>query len=210
MATDPKTGITYARCTKSELAGNIERRNDGTFPHRMNGKPCRCGTVHNDLNPGQKPIRRNGNGHGSNTKRKTVARYDYLDEEERLLNQVCRTNPKGFFQQRPDGADGWIRSLKEGEHYQTVDYETGEKVWYHVQATLDKGRTIPPDAPRKTFPAARRVLYHLSELLKADPSEIPFTTEWEKDDLNLESICCVATCNPEGAGKWHHVADHAR
>jgi putative DNA primase/helicase len=37
-----------------------------------------------------------------------VATYDYRDEVGRLLYQVVRTEPKSFFQRRPDGFGGWI------------------------------------------------------------------------------------------------------
>jgi DNA primase len=37
-----------------------------------------------------------------------VATYDYCDEVGQLLYQVVRTEPKGFFQRRPDGLGGWI------------------------------------------------------------------------------------------------------
>jgi len=204
LATDLQTEITYARCTNSKHAGNIQRRNDGTFPHRMDGKPCRCGAVHNDLNPGQKPIRRNGSGHGAAPKRKIAARYDYLDENGEMILQVCRTEPKGFFQRRPDGAGNWITSLEAGEYFQAKN-----KKWYTIKKAETEERPIPDNAPRRTFPAARRVLYRLPQLLKADPSEPVFTAEGEKDVHNLEGIGCVATCNPEGAGKWHHVAEQA-
>lgn len=40
--------------------------------------------------------------------------YDYTDEAGKLLYQVVRTEPKGFFQRRPDGFGGWIN--KKGEH----------------------------------------------------------------------------------------------
>jgi 5S rRNA maturation endonuclease (ribonuclease M5) len=43
-------------------------------------------------------------GHG----RVIVVTYDYRDEIGRLLYQVVRTQPKGFFQRRPDGCGGWI------------------------------------------------------------------------------------------------------
>jgi len=41
-------------------------------------------------------------------RRKIVATYDYTDEAGQLLYQVVRTEPKGFFQRRPDGDGGWI------------------------------------------------------------------------------------------------------
>ena len=37
-----------------------------------------------------------------------VAEYSYTDEYSRLLYQVVRTEPKGFFQRHPDGLGGWI------------------------------------------------------------------------------------------------------
>jgi putative DNA primase/helicase len=37
-----------------------------------------------------------------------VATYDYCDESGELLYQVVRTDPKGYFQWRPDGFGGWI------------------------------------------------------------------------------------------------------
>lgn len=39
-----------------------------------------------------------------------VATYNYTDEQGALLYQVCRTEPKGFFQRRPDGRGGWINN----------------------------------------------------------------------------------------------------
>jgi hypothetical protein len=38
-----------------------------------------------------------------------VAEYNYTDVHDKLLYQVCRTDPKGFFQQRPDGHGGWLK-----------------------------------------------------------------------------------------------------
>lgn len=37
-----------------------------------------------------------------------VAEYNYTDEYGGLLYQVVRTEPKGFYQRRPDGHGGWI------------------------------------------------------------------------------------------------------
>jgi putative DNA primase/helicase len=42
-----------------------------------------------------------------------TATYDYTDEAGQLLYQVVRTDPKGFYQRRPDGYGGWI--YKKGE-----------------------------------------------------------------------------------------------
>ena len=48
----------------------------------------------------------------------------------------------------------------------------------------------------------RRVLYRLPEVLAADPSEIVFVCEGEKDTDRLGSLGLTATTNPGGAGKW--------
>jgi hypothetical protein len=42
-----------------------------------------------------------------------VATYDYRDETGALLYQVTRTQPKAFFQRRPDGNSGFINGLAE-------------------------------------------------------------------------------------------------
>ena len=42
---------------------------------------------------------------------KIVATYDYMDEQNRLLFQVVRYEPKNFRQRHPDGKGGWIWNL---------------------------------------------------------------------------------------------------
>lgn len=44
-------------------------------------------------------------------KAKVVATYDYVDEAGKLLYQVVRMQPKGFWQRRPDFKGGWINGL---------------------------------------------------------------------------------------------------
>jgi putative DNA primase/helicase len=41
-------------------------------------------------------------------KRTIIETYNYTDDAGELLYQVCRTEPKGFFQRRPSGYGGWI------------------------------------------------------------------------------------------------------
>src|SRR5579862_2354811 len=45
--------------------------------------------------------------------RAVMALYDYCDEGGQLLYQVVRTEPKGFYQRRPDGCGGWIYKKSE-------------------------------------------------------------------------------------------------
>ena len=44
--------------------------------------------------------------------RATTATYPYLDEQSNVLYRVVRTEPKGFFQQRPNGEGGWINGIQ--------------------------------------------------------------------------------------------------
>jgi putative DNA primase/helicase len=48
-----------------------------------------------------------------NQGQRIVAEYNYTDETGTLLYQVLRTEPKGFFQRRPDGRGGWINQKGE-------------------------------------------------------------------------------------------------
>lgn len=48
----------------------------------------------------------------------------------------------------------------------------------------------------------RRVLYHLPEVLAADPAQPIFLVEGEKDADNLRTLGLVATTNPRGADRW--------
>lgn len=56
----------------------------------------------------------------------------------------------------------------------------------------------------------RRVLYRLPELMAADPAEIVFYCEGEKDADSLMKRGLVATTHPGGAGKFDAVADCIR
>src|SRR5262249_1292091 len=54
-----------------------------------------------------------------------TATYDYTDETGQLLYQVVRTEPKGFFQRRPNPNAGWVN--KKGER----------QVLYHLPEVLE-------------------------------------------------------------------------
>jgi putative DNA primase/helicase len=88
----------WAHCTREEYRGGIEMSPGGdTYAHKLYGD-CKCGETHN-------PAVANG------TMKQIIKEYDYMDEHGELLYQVCRMNPKGFFQRRPDGNDGWMNNL---------------------------------------------------------------------------------------------------
>ena len=48
----------------------------------------------------------------SGTKRQVITRYEYKDEYGHPLFRVCRTTPKGFFQERYDSGQ-WVSGIKE-------------------------------------------------------------------------------------------------
>jgi putative DNA primase/helicase len=60
-----------------------------------------------------------------NPRRQIVMTYDYTDESGNLLYQVVRTQPKGFFQRRPDGEGGWINK------------KSKRQVLYHLREVID-------------------------------------------------------------------------
>ncbi len=53
----------------------------------------------------------------------------------------------------------------------------------------------------------RRVLFHLPQLLAADPKKPVLIVEGEKDVLAAEKIGFTATCNPQGAGNWKPLCE---
>lgn len=63
----------------------------------------------------QRPSRPASNGkvmaQGVEARQRLVKSYDYTDANGTLLFQVCRMEPKGFPQRRPDGAGNWVWGL---------------------------------------------------------------------------------------------------
>ena len=107
----------YARCTREELAGDLERNDDDTYSHLLAGS-CRCGKTHGAAAPAaaqKKPyvypdlesvIRYYKREHQLSH----VATYDYPDERGDLVHVVLRFDPKTFRQaRRVDG--GWVTHL---------------------------------------------------------------------------------------------------
>ena len=61
------------------------------------------------------------------TKPVVVAEYNYTDASGKVLYQVCRTEPKGFFQRKPDDHGGWCMRGPKDE----------EKVLYRLREVLE-------------------------------------------------------------------------
>ena len=99
----------WAHCTRREHAGLLEKNlSSNTYGHKLSGD-CRCGKSHSYAPPSQASHRTNGTS--ADNRRIIVDTYDYLDINGKLQYQVVRTEPKGFFQRRPDGNGGWISNL---------------------------------------------------------------------------------------------------
>jgi len=101
-----------------------------------------------------------------------VTTYDYRDENDVPVFQVCR------FEKVERQADGTERKVKTFRQRHKVG---DEWVW--------------------KMKGVRRVLYRLPQLLAAKDEPV-FLVEGEKQVDFLRSLGLCATCNPQGAGKW--------
>jgi hypothetical protein len=132
-------------------------------------------------------------GHSRQKRSGFVAIHDYREADGTLRYQVCRTLDKQFPQRRPMPDGSWAWGLSAGLYVKGKDGDY-RKV---KRGQSTEGAIELPECPR--------ILYRLPELLAADPDEIVFVCEGEKDADALAALGLVATCNPGGAGKWRHV-----
>lgn len=124
-----------------------------------------------------------------NVERKITARYRYEDQDGQLLYEVCRTDPKGFFQRRPaPGGKGWVYDLRECH----VKFDPNGGRWRSVKAGT-------PGAVH--LPEVRYVLYRFADIRNA-PGQPVLVVEGEKSAEALRDLGFTATCSPLGAGKW--------
>jgi hypothetical protein len=72
----------------------------------------------------------------------------------------------------------------------------------HKEFSQRRPDPASPSGWRWSLGDTRRVLYHLPQILAAPPEACVFVTEGEKDVHALEAAGEIATCNPQGAGKW--------
>jgi hypothetical protein len=103
-----------------------------------------------------------------------VQAYDYTDEEGTLLFQVCRFEKS---QRQMTGEDVVVKTFRQRK-------PDGDNGW-----NWRVGNT-------------RRVLYQLPKILAESDDYPVFVVEGEKQVHFLESVGLIATCNPQGAGKW--------
>jgi len=118
-----------------------------------------------------------------------VAKYDYIDENGKLLFQVVRKKPKDFLQRQPCPKGGNCGERNEkGEPICKMDPDGS---WWHWNT--DGVRIVP---------------YRLPQIIKAvGQGELIFIVEGEKDADHLARIGLVATTNPRGAGNWPDTED---
>lgn len=119
--------------------------------------------------------------------------YDYVNADNELLFQVCRTEDKQFPQRRFDQKGRPIWGLCSGE------YKLASGNWYKL-----KDRHNRQEYEIKEFEALKnRPLYNLSTLLKAiEDNRWVVIVEGEKDVNNLGSNGIIGTTNPQGTGNW--------
>lgn len=89
-------------------------------------------------------------------------------------------------------------------HYDYVD-EQGAVLYQSVRMEPKRffqRRPKPEGGWINSLDGVRLILFHLPELIAADPNERVYIAEGEKDVERLRSLGLVATCNPMGAGKW--------
>jgi predicted P-loop ATPase len=87
----------WCRCTREEFAGSLSPSDAAgitVYRHMMRGE-CRCGV-----------------SHGPALDTQAEATYDYVTPDGTLLFQVVRKPGKKFTQRKPDGAGGWVYSVK--------------------------------------------------------------------------------------------------
>lgn len=92
--------------------------------------------------------------------------------------------------------------------------ESGQLVYQVVrfEPKSFRQRRPTPEHPERwiwNLEGVRRVLYHLDRVIEADPVQTVYVVEGEKDVEAIETLGLIATCNPQGAGKWSAVADCA-
>lgn len=145
------------------------------------------------------PVSQNGhhqNGTVTNNgskKWQLIETYDYFKPDGSPAFQVQRmlsAKGKEFPIRWKNDSGEWVNGTSAGEYFLAY----GE--WWRVKPTTNK------NLPRRQYPALQMYLYKLPELLASDYDDYVFIVEGEKDVDRCRSLGLIATCNPQGAGKW--------
>lgn len=121
----------WAHCAREEFAGGITiNPKSDTYAHLLYGN-CNCGVQHN---PPQDELGGRPKTPGIKSMKTNITEtYDYFDERGELLYQVCRREPKGFFQRQPLEQGGWKNNL---EGVRRVPYRLLELLAADTSATV--------------------------------------------------------------------------
>ena len=107
----------------------------------------------------------------------------------------------------PPSSNGHSRNGKFGKIVETYDYRDadGKLIFQAVRMEpKDFRQRQPKDGGgwKWSVKGCKVVPYRLPELSKADPADVVFIVEGEKDVDRLRGLGFTATCNAGGAGKW--------
>lgn len=107
----------------------------------------------------------------------------------------------------PRATNGTAHAEPEGRVVASYDYhdEAGTVIFRTIRKEPKDFRQWRPNGRGgwiRNLDGVRLVLYHLPDLLAADPATPVYIAEGEKDVDRLRSLGLVATTNPMGAKKW--------
>jgi len=116
-----------------------------------------------------------------------VATYDYTDEAGQTLYQVIRTEPKGFYQRRPDGIGGWIN--KKSDH----------QVLYHLPEVLQSPIVFVVEGEKD---AEKLREYGFAATTNAGGAKAPWLSDYT-EALRGREVILVPDNDPPG---WRRVS----
>jgi hypothetical protein len=125
--------------------------------------------------------------------RMIFAKYPYHDEDGKVLYTVVRTEPKGFWQERPFVTDDKRELVLHG--MQAGWYALDRDRWKPVRGTEQPAGAV-------LAPECRRVIYRLPEVEAAPLEEPVFFVEGEKVAELLRHFDLVATTTSQGASHF--------
>lgn len=96
----------------SDVFGFVQKYRSCDFPSALRFLAERAGIASPAQAPTAASSPRLATSHGPVQRGQIVRKYDYHDEHGTRLYQVCRYEPKGFSQRRPDGKGGWIKNMQ--------------------------------------------------------------------------------------------------
>lgn len=106
--------VEYGEQFTARCPAHDDRQNSLAITTGQNGRTlfhCFAGCDYEDIISALGYKASDFKGNKSKDNKKIVKTYDYVNLQGTLLYQVVRTDPKGFFQRRPNGNKGWEKGL---------------------------------------------------------------------------------------------------